>query len=54
MAMTANWVHTKYEMRATLVRKQGYIDKKFMVEPAAEKQKLVFDVTDTGSYVNGI
>ena len=54
MAMAANWVHTKYEMRATLVRKQEFIDKKFMAEPMPEKQKLVFDVTDTGSFVNGI
>ena len=50
MAMSANWVHTKYEMKATIIQKQEFIDKKFMADPH-EKQKLVYDVTDTGSLV---
>ena len=51
MAMAANWIHTKYEMRVTVLRKQEDVDRRFTAEPT-EKQKLFYDVTDTGSYVN--
>ena len=50
MAMSANWVHTRYGMRAAVEQKQNIIDTKFNPNPP-EKQKLVYDVTDTGSFV---